>query len=78
MKISNIEKKDGLYFVTKTPNFIQKLFGVKEITEQYKCNGEVFSYFNHIKVFYKSDGEIVGLPDKMCKVLNNYERSFYT
>lgn len=76
MKISNIEKKEGLYYVTKTPNFIQRLFGVKEVTERYKWNGEVFHYFDHIKVFYKSDGEILGWSDKMCKVLNNYERSF--
>lgn len=76
MKISNIEKKEGIYYVTKTPNLIQRLFGMKEVTERYKCNGEVFHYFNHIKVFYKSDGEIVTCFDKMCKVLNNYERSF--
>ena len=76
MKISKIEEKDGLYYVTKTPNFIQKLFGMKEVTERYKCNGEVFHYFDHLKVFYKSTGEIVSIHDKMCKVLNNYSRSF--
>lgn len=76
MKISKIEKKDGVYFVTKTPNLIQKLFGFKEVIERYKHNGEVFHYFDNIKVFYKSTGEIVSWSDKMCKVLNNYERSF--
>lgn len=76
MKISKIEEKDGLYYVTKTPNFIQKLFGMKEVTERYKCSGEVFHYFNHLKVFYKSTGEIVGVDDEMCNVLNNYSRSF--
>jgi len=76
MKVSNIEKKEGLYYVTKTPNFIQRLFGVKEATERYKCNDEVFHYFNHVKVFYKSNGEMVKWDDKMCEVLNNYERSF--
>ena len=76
MKISKIEKREGLYFVTKTPNFIQRLFGVKEVTERYKFKGEVFQHFDHVKVFYKSDGEIVSFSDKMCKVLNNYERSF--
>jgi hypothetical protein len=76
MKISKIEKKDGIYFVTKTPNLIQRLFGVKEKIERYKHNNEVFKYFNHIKVFYKSNGEMVSWDDKMCKVLNNYENSF--
>jgi len=42
----------------------------------YKWNGEVFHYFDHLKVFYKSTGEIVSAYDKMCKVLNNYSRSF--
>ena len=46
MKISKIEEKDGLYYVTKTPNFIQKLFGMKEVTERYKWDGEVFHHFN--------------------------------
>jgi hypothetical protein len=76
MKISKIEKKDGIYFVTKTPNLIQRLFGVKEKIERYKHNNEVFHYFQHLKVFYKSNGEMVSWNDKMCKVLNNYENSF--
>ena len=76
MKISKIEMKDGLYYVTKTPNFIQKLFGMKEVTERYKWDGEVFHHFNHLKVFYKSTGEMVSAYDKMCNVLNNYSRSF--
>jgi hypothetical protein len=76
MKISKIEKKDGIYFVTETPNFIQRLFGVKEKIERYRHNGEVFHYFNHIKVFYHSSGEIVKWDSETCKALNNYERSF--
>jgi hypothetical protein len=76
MKITKIEKKDNIYSVTKTPNLIQKIFGVKERIERYKYKGEVFHHFDHLKVFYKSNGEIVGLSDEMCKVLNNYENSF--
>jgi hypothetical protein len=76
MKISKIEKKGEIYFVTKKPNFIQRLFGTKEKIERYKCNGEVFYYFNHIKVFYKSTGEAVHWNDKMSKVLNDFDHSF--
>jgi hypothetical protein len=76
MKISKIEKKDGVYLVTKTPNLIQRLFGIKDKIERYKHKGEVFHYFDHVKVFYNSTGEIVSWSDKMCKVLNDYERSF--
>jgi hypothetical protein len=76
MRIGKIEKKDDLYYVTKMPNFFQRLFGMKEKVERYKYDGEVFYYFNHLKVFYKSTGEMVRYSDKMCEALNNYEHSF--
>ena len=76
MKISKIEKKDGVYFVTKTPNSIQRFFGMKEIVEKYKHNGEVFLLFDHIKVFYKSTGEMLSWYNDVCKALNDYEHSF--
>ena len=75
MKIS-IEVKDNIYYVTKNPNFFQKLFGCKEKVERYKTNGDVFHYFDHIKVFYRSDGELLLAWDKMSKILNNYTNSF--
>lgn len=76
MKVSKIQKKDNLYYVTKSPNFIQKLFGMKEVIELYRCNGDVFYHFDHIKVFYKSTGEIVSWLDEMCTILNNFDRQF--
>lgn len=76
MKITKIEKKEGIFYVTQTPNFFQRLFGVKEKTEKYKWKGEVFKHFDHIKVFYKSNGEILSFTNKICKALNNYEQTF--
>jgi len=76
MKLEKIEKKDGIYYVTKTPNFFEKLFGIKEKIDRYKTDGEVFKYFPHIKVFYSSDGEPISWDNKMCKILNNFDRSF--
>ena len=76
MRISKIEKKDEIYFVTKTPNFIQRLFGIKEKVERYKYYGEVYHYFDHLKVFYKSNGEMLYWSDKVCKALNDYEHRF--
>jgi hypothetical protein len=35
MKIKKIEKKEGVYFVTFSPNVFQKLFGIKEKVERY-------------------------------------------
>jgi len=76
MKVSKIEKKDGIYYVTKTPNLIERLFGVKEKIHRYKHNNEVFLHFPHLKVYYKPNGEMVCWHDKVCKLLNNYENSF--
>lgn len=76
MKITKIEKKEGIYFVTKVPDFIERLFGIKKRTERYKTNDEVFLHFNRLKIFYKSTGELLDWNDEMCKILNNYEHSF--
>ena len=76
MTIEKIEKKDGIYYVTKTPNFIQKLFGIEEKIERYKTNGEVFTHFQNMKVFYSSDGKLVSWNDDMCDILNEFDRKF--
>ena len=76
MKIVKIESKDGIFYVTKRPNFLEKIFGKKEKVERYRTNNDVFHYFNHVTVFYKEDGSIVSISNKMCDVLNNYLRSF--
>lgn len=76
MKITKIEKINGIHHVTKEPNWLQKLFGVKTKVERYKTKGEVFHYFTQFNVFYRSDGSIVSPTDNMCKVLNNFENSF--
>jgi hypothetical protein len=76
MRVTKVEHKDGIYFVTKTPNLIERLFGVKEEIERYRTDGEAFHYFNHLKAFYKSTGEMLSPTDKMTDILNNYLRSF--
>jgi hypothetical protein len=78
MKISNIYKQKYIYYVTFTPNLIQRLFGLKERVERYKTRGEVFHYFPHILVFYKESGEICSpiRHEKICKALNNYVNRF--
>jgi hypothetical protein len=76
MKIVKIESKDGIFYVTKKPNLLEKIFGKKEKVERYKTNNDVFLYFNDVTVFYKEDGSIVSINDKMCDVLNNHLHSF--
>lgn len=76
MKITKIEKIDGIYHVTQTPNMFEKIFGIKERTERYKTNGEVFKYFPQIKIFYSFDGELISWDNKISELLNNFDRKF--
>jgi hypothetical protein len=76
MKITKIEEIDGIYHVTKTPSFLARLFGAKNKVERYKTNGESFHYFNHITVFYREDGKMLGPMEKMTGLLNNHIRKF--
>jgi hypothetical protein len=76
MNITKIEKKDGLYFVTKTPNFIERYLGIVETTDRFKDSGDVFHHFPHIKVFYQSNGKVLSWDSEMCNILNEYVNSF--
>ena len=45
MKIKEIKEVDNVYIVTLTPNlWIEKLFGVKEKIEKFKCTGATFIF----------------------------------
>lgn len=76
MKVTKIEVINGIHHVTQTPNLIERLFGKKEIIERYKKTGEVYTYFQHINVFIKSNGVVLSPIEKMTEVLNNFDRSF--
>jgi len=76
MKIGKIELKENVYYVTKIPNWLQGLFGVKEKVERYRTYNEVFHFFPQYKVFYSSDGKQVNWMSKMNEALNNYPRRF--
>lgn len=76
MKVTHIELIDSIYHVTQTPSFFQKIFGKKEVIERYKWKNEVFHYFDHLKVFYKSTGELISATNPMCKILNNFTNKF--
>lgn len=78
MKISNIEKdSENVYYVTFTPNLIQRLFGMKNVIKTYKeKKGSVYKYLQSSNVFYSSDGEILSPFSKECQALNNFQRRF--
>ena len=76
MKVINIKCIDDTYIVTKKPNLVQRLFGFKEKTEKYKNSGSVFFFDRNKYIFYKSDGTLLSLNNKMCNILNKYVHSF--
>lgn len=73
MKITKIEKKDDIIYVTKTPNIIQKIFGYKNKVEKYKYTGMIYNNTND-KVFINEKGTIVDFYDNMCGHLNDFDR----
>lgn len=76
MKITKIEKIEDTYFVTKSPNLLERILGNKNIIEKYKYSGRLFKSRRKTKIFIKSTGEVIGYKNKMCKILNNYVNSF--
>ena len=43
MKITKIENEGDIYSVTRMPNFIERLFGVKERIDKYKSTGGTYA-----------------------------------
>ena len=73
MKITKIEKKDNIIYVTKTPNIIEKIFGYKNKIEKYKYTGLIYNNTD-VKVFINEKGSIVDFYDNMCDHLNDFDR----
>lgn len=76
MKIQKIEKVNGIYLVTFEPNFIERIFGVKQKVEKYKHSGYRFTLFPSLISFCHSSGKLLNWDDKILDALNNFERKF--
>jgi hypothetical protein len=76
MKITKIEKTDDIFTVTKSPNLIQKLFGLKDKSYRYKANGNVYFYFQDVNVYVDQNGKVLGPFNKMTTILDNWRRKF--
>jgi hypothetical protein len=70
-----IEYIDDTYVVTQTPNFIERLFGVKQKVDRYRWQGGAFVHFPHIKVFYHESGRALNWDDPLTIVLNSEENN---
>jgi len=76
MKITEIIENGNIFIITKTPNFIERLFGIKVKKKEYKDTGDVYHYFPNIHVYVNKSGKILGPAHKITKKLENYRRSF--
>lgn len=76
MKITKIEQKDNIFSVTKTPNFLEYIFGFRTKTERYKDSGCVYNSFPSIRAYINEKGEIIGATNKITFALENFKRKF--
>jgi hypothetical protein len=79
MKIKSIEKEkdrfNDIYLVTFEPNWLEKLFGIKEKLEKYKDTGEVFT-FGGGHVYINQDGEQLINHNSIGETLDNFRRKW--
>lgn len=75
MKITNIKKENDVFLVTFTPNFIERIIGLKEQTKRYKHTGGFYEY-NMEKCVINENGEMMKATDKIVQALSNFERRF--
>jgi len=80
MKVTKIAKGDiaiitMVYFVTLTPNWFEKLFGVKEKIEKFKKSGYIYTIGNGI-VYIRSDGKQLNIDSYIGKAIDKWNRSF--
>lgn len=77
MKITNIKQSEDIFTVTKCPNFLEKMFGVKEKEEKYKQLDSVYKNYNYLIAFRKENGDIAHpFKDKAVEVLNRHIKKF--
>jgi hypothetical protein len=76
MKITKIENEGNIFKVTKNPNLLQRIFGLKTKVENYKDTGNTYHYFESVHVYINQKGQVLGPINKMTNVLENWRRSF--
>ena len=75
MKIKSIEREKGasfIYVVTFEPNFLEKLFGKKEIQKKYKETGYTY-LFGSGKVYIDQEGEELGNGNWIGKTIDKFQ-----
>jgi len=75
MKIVEITKENDIYTVKQVPNWLERLFGIKEKVEKFKKDNW-HKYMFGGGLYYNQKGEEIGNGNKVGLALDNYERSF--
>jgi hypothetical protein len=78
MKIKEIKRKEdsySIYEVTFTPNWLEKLFGIKEKTKEYKETSSSYT-FGGGSVYIDKKGNQLGNGNWIGKAIDNFNRSW--
>lgn len=75
MKVTKIETEEGVYKVTLSPNFIERIFFVKQRTVLVKPTGRTYSISGG-KVYVDHEGDILGSFSYIGNEIDRWERRF--
>lgn len=76
MKIKEIKRKsNGIFLVTFTPYWLEKLFGVEEKTKEYKDSGYRYTIDNN-PVYIDKSGKKLGNGNWIGKAIDRFRRSW--
>jgi len=76
MKVVNITEEESLYVVELKPNFIQRLFGMKNKFIKYKRMPFETYRFGGGSVYYNQKGKQLRNNHYIQKAIDNYIRSW--
>lgn len=78
MKIVNIKEKEdsyNVYEVTFKPNWLEKLFGVKEKVKEYKDSGSIY-ICGGASEYIDKDGNSLGNFTKIGEAIDKWRRAW--
>lgn len=76
MKVVNITEEKGIYIVELKPNFIQRLFGMKNKFEKYKRKSSESYTYGGGSVYYNQKGERLSNWHYIQEAIDDYRRSW--
>jgi len=75
MEITKIEEEGMIFTVTLTPNFLERLFFIKEKVKRFKQTHSTFT-FGGGRVYLNEKGEKLGNGNWIGEELDKHQRKF--